>query len=106
MTASPAFTRESRPAFKRGVRLQHDKVRDLWVIQGPERAWLPDETATQILRELDGATPVADIAAKLAARYEAPVETIARDVLALLTQLGEKGLVHDIRSGEQTDKAP
>ncbi|TPW35416.1 pyrroloquinoline quinone biosynthesis peptide chaperone PqqD [Oecophyllibacter saccharovorans] len=90
-----AFTPASRPLFRRGVRLQHDRVRNRWLIQGPERAWLADETAATILQHLDGKHSINDIATLLASRYNAPTERILADILDLLAALKAKDLLRE-----------
>ena len=72
------------------VRLHHDKVRDAWVLLAPERLLTPDETALEILRLCDGKTTVAGISLKLAEEYNAPVDEIQKDVLAMLQDLADK----------------
>ncbi|MBB5692895.1 pyrroloquinoline quinone biosynthesis peptide chaperone PqqD [Muricoccus pecuniae] len=89
MTLSPA----SVPRFARGMRLREDPARGRWVVVGPERLFVPDEIALEVLRLLDGARGVDAIVDDLAARYHAPREAIAADVLALLDDLQAKGVV-------------
>lgn len=81
------------PGFSRGYRLQHDRVREQWVIQAPERALLADPIAVAILQELDGRTSIGAIIDRLTGRYEAPRGQIATDVLALLSDLTEKRIL-------------
>ena len=85
---------ESVPRLARGARLREDATRGgRWVVMAPERMFVPDDTALEVLRLLDGARSVDAIVDSLAARYAAPREEIAADVLALLRKLGEKGVV-------------
>ena len=77
----------------RGMRLREDTARDRWVVMGPERLFVPDETALEILRLLDGARSVDAIVDRLAVRYDAPREAISADVLALLQDLAGRGVV-------------
>lgn len=86
---------DSIPVFPRGVRYRFDAVRSAWVVLTPERALLPDETAQAILGAIDGAQSVREIAAALAARYQAPLAVIEADVLALLSDLAARGVVRD-----------
>jgi pyrroloquinoline quinone biosynthesis protein D len=83
----------SVPRLARGMRLREDAARGRWVVLGPERMFVPDETALEVLRLLDGARSVAAIVDDLAARYDAPREEIAADVTALLEELAAKGVV-------------
>ncbi|MBC6444452.1 MAG: pyrroloquinoline quinone biosynthesis peptide chaperone PqqD [Alphaproteobacteria bacterium GM202ARS2] len=75
------------------VRLQYNKPRQQWVIQGPERLLEPDETAVAILQKLDGKKTLETIIDELADVYQAPRDTIARDVCALLQGLLDKGFL-------------
>jgi pyrroloquinoline quinone biosynthesis protein D len=77
------------PAFARGTRLQHDRVRDQWLVQAPERAFLADPIAAQILRLVDGSRSLAAIIDDLAASFDAPREIIARDVLGMAGDLAD-----------------
>ena len=83
----------SVPAFNRGFRLRHDAVRDAWVVLAPERLFLLDEPAVEVLKLVDGARSVPDIVDALAARYDAPREAIAADVEAMLRDLADKGAI-------------
>jgi pyrroloquinoline quinone biosynthesis protein D len=90
---SPSFTPESVPHFARGFRFRHDTVRDQWVVLGPERAFVPDEIAIEVLRLVDGAASLATITDTLAARYDAPREQIEGDVLIMANDLAVKGVL-------------
>ena len=81
------------PAFNRGFRLRHDAVRDAWVVLAPERLFLLDEPAVEVLKLVDGARSVSDIVDILAAKFNAPRETIAADVDAMLQDLVVKGAI-------------
>ncbi len=84
----------SVPRLARGARLREDAARGgRWVVMAPERMFVPDETALEVLRLLDGARSVDAVVDDLAARYAAPREEIAADVLALLRELEEQGVV-------------
>ena len=81
------------PAFNRGFRLRHDTVRGAWVILAPERLFLLDEPAVEVLKLVDGTRSVPDIVDALAARFDAPREAIAADVEAMLRDLVDKGAI-------------
>lgn len=81
------------PAFNRGFRLRHDPVRQAWVVLAPERLFLLDEPAVEVLKLVDGARTVPDIVDSLAAKFDAPRETIAADVAAMLQDLVVKGAI-------------
>lgn len=81
------------PAFAPGVKFRHDAVRQAWVVLAPERLFMPDETAVEILKLVDGHRRVALIVDELVARYQAPRELIAADVATLLQELTDKGVL-------------
>ncbi len=81
------------PAFAIGVKFRFDAVRDAWVLLAPERLFLPDEQAVEILKLVDGARGLALIIDELTARYEAPRALIASDVETMLRDLTDKGVV-------------
>jgi pyrroloquinoline quinone biosynthesis protein D len=83
----------STPALARGRRLYHDEARDRWVIQAPERVFSPDPIAVEVLKLCDGSRSVAELADALALRYDAPKERILADVVAMLQDLADKGVV-------------
>ncbi|AXY21896.1 pyrroloquinoline quinone biosynthesis peptide chaperone PqqD [Komagataeibacter saccharivorans] len=85
MTASLA--EDSIIRFARGVRLQHDRVRERWIIQAPERAFIPDPVAAEVLKLVDGTRTLGQIVAELASRFAAPVDVIGRDVHVMITDL-------------------
>ncbi len=81
------------PRFNRGVRLREDATRGRWVVLAPERAFVPDGTALEVLKLVDGARSVGDIAATLAERFNAPREVIEADIAEMLRDLAERGVV-------------
>ncbi|AQS88034.1 pyrrolo-quinoline quinone synthesis protein PqqD [Neoasaia chiangmaiensis NBRC 101099] len=78
------------PRFTRGHRLRHDTTRDVWLIQAPEKAFVADPIAAAVLQRVDGERSIATIVDDLARVYQAPRETIERDVLTLLADLTDK----------------
>ncbi len=94
---------EAKPAFTRYARLHEDKVRGRVVILAPERAYEIDAISLAVLRLLDGVASVADICARLAQQFSAPVEIISRDVIKLLQGLADKRL---LREGPDAFSAP
>jgi len=86
---------ESVPRLARGMKLREDATRGQWVVLGPERMFVPDETALAVLRLLDGTRSLADMVDELAARYDAPRALILGDVTALLEELAAKGVVSE-----------
>jgi len=83
----------SKAGLARGRRLYHDETRDRWVIQAPERVFSPDPIAVEVLKLCDGSRTVAEIAENLALRYDAPKERILQDVVSMLQDLADKGVV-------------
>lgn len=81
---------EDIPVLPRGVRLHFDKVRDVWVLLAPERAISLDMIGQAILSEVDGARTFGDITGALAAKYDAPVEQIAKDSAGFLGALKDR----------------
>jgi pyrroloquinoline quinone biosynthesis protein D len=83
----------SVPALPRGVRLRFDQARDAWVLLGPERVLMPDAVAVEILKRCDGQASVAAIIDDLAQAFTAERAQIEQDVIALLQDLADKGLL-------------
>ncbi len=83
----------SRPAMPRHIKLRHDAGRGRWLILAPERVFDPDEIAVEVLKLCDGQRTVADIAGVLAKEYNAPIEEISGDIVAMLQDLADKGVV-------------
>ena len=83
-------------AFAPHIVFRFDEVRQRWVILAPERLMLPDEQAVEILKLIDGKASTGAIVDGLAARYtQAPRDLIAKDVLAMLQDLADKGVLAD-----------
>ena len=81
------------PRFGVGMKFRFDQTRDAWVLLGPERLFLPDEHAVEVLKLVDGQRSVGDIAQALAARFDAPVDTITADIVPMLQSLSASGAV-------------
>lgn len=86
-------TGASVPRLSRGMKLREDKARGQWVVLGPERMFVPDEIALEVLRLVDGERNVDAMVDDLAARYAAPRDEIRADVAALLNDLAARGVV-------------
>ena len=98
MTETHARTRtlvngDSRPVMPRHIKLRHDAGRGRWIILAPERVFDPDDIAVEVLKLCDGERTVSDIAAQLAKEYNAPENEIASDLIAMLQDLADKGVV-------------
>ena len=81
------------PAFRRGIKFRFDAVREAWVVLAPERLFLPDEPAVEVLKLVDGERDVGAIADDLCARFDAPREVVLADVVELMDDLAEKGVL-------------
>lgn len=81
------------PRLGVGMKFRFDSVRSAWVVLGPERLFLPDEHAVEVLKLVDGARSVTDIATLLAGRFDAPVAVIEADILPMLQDLAARGAV-------------
>ena len=81
------------PRFGVGMKLRFDQTRDAWVLLGPERLFLPDAHAVEVLKLVDGKRTLGDIATELAKRFNATAEVIAADVWPMLQSLAASGAV-------------
>jgi coenzyme PQQ biosynthesis protein PqqD len=86
------ITRDSVPAFRRGIRQKFDAARNTHVLLGPERVIVLDEIAAAITGLVDAKHSVAEIAAELAARFSADAAVVEADVTEFVSGLVEKGL--------------
>jgi pyrroloquinoline quinone biosynthesis protein D len=87
----------SRPVLPRHAKLKFDETRKVWVILAPERILAPDEIAVEVLQLCDGVRSVSGMVDELAAKYAAPREAIAVDVIAMLQDLADKGFLTEAR---------
>jgi pyrroloquinoline quinone biosynthesis protein D len=86
-------TLDTIPRFRRGVKFRFDAVRQCWVLLAPEKLFMPDEIAVEILKLVDGERSLDAIVDDLAARFDAPRDLIATDVAAALQDLAVRGAV-------------
>ncbi len=89
MSERVQITVQTVPRLPRHAKLRHDKERDRWVVVAPERLFVADEIALEIIRRCDGVGAIAD---QLAAKYEAPREVILKDVSDMLQDHADKGV--------------
>jgi pyrroloquinoline quinone biosynthesis protein D len=82
------------------ARLRFDRVRDRWVLLAPERVLFPCPISVEILQRLGDDRPLGALIDGLAADYEAPRATLARDVEGVLAGLAEQGF---LEIGEPVD---
>jgi len=87
------MTPQSVPRFAPGTRFRFDEVRSAWVVLAPERLFLPDENAVEVLKLVDGTRAAAAIVDDLATRFAAPREEIEGDVLDMLRELADRGVL-------------
>ena len=83
----------SAPVLAPHVKMRHDSVRDRWLILAPERVFTPDFVAVAVLQLCDGSRSVEAIAGALEQTYNAPKDRILSDVLLMLQDLADKGVV-------------
>lgn len=84
------ITDESRPQPAPGVRLQFDEARKTWVLMAPERVFMLDDVAAEVLKRCDGRS-FADLLADLGEAFSATRADIEDDVRDMLTGMIEKG---------------
>jgi pyrroloquinoline quinone biosynthesis protein D len=77
----------------RHIKLRHDAGRGRWIILGPERVFNPDDTAVEVLKLIDGQRSVSSIAEALSQEYQAPLEVVTEDIVAMLQDLTDKGVL-------------
>ena len=82
------------PKLPRHAKLRYDEARKKWIINAPERVFELDETASEIMRLLDGNLTINNIIDELLKKFkEAPREAVTKDVLEMLQTLADKGFV-------------
>ncbi|HKZ96629.1 MAG TPA: pyrroloquinoline quinone biosynthesis peptide chaperone PqqD [Hyphomicrobiaceae bacterium] len=91
--ARTIVTGDTRPELPRHIKLRHDPGRGRWIILAPERVFNPDETAVAVLKLCDGHRCVSEIAETLSREYQAPLDEITSDILTMLQDLSDKGVV-------------
>lgn len=84
---------DTKLTMPRHIKLRHDPGRGRWIILAPERVFNPDEIAVVVLQRLDGQRSVSDIAEGLSQEYEAPLEVVTNDIIAMLQDLTDKGVL-------------
>ncbi len=93
MSQAVTISSESVPRLPPGVKLRFDKTRDKWIVLAPERVFVPDDIALEIIKRCDGEATVTAIVDDLASAFNAPREVIEKDVSALLQELTNKGVM-------------
>ena len=85
---------DSIPMISPRARIQTDKVTGKPVLVSQETVVKLNATAADILALCDGHRTVGQIAAELAANYNAPLETISSNTSAYLAKLAQLNLVN------------
>lgn len=93
MASRVVISEASVPRLPRGVKLRFDVARQQWMVQAPERVFVPDPVALEVIRRCDGRATVAAIVDELAATFQAPREVILGDVTELLQELSDKAVL-------------
>ena len=76
------------------MKLRFDKARDTWTIQAPERSFMLDPIAHQVVSRLDGAVTVGGVIEDLCRSFpDAPADVIGMDVAKLIQDLADKGVL-------------
>ncbi len=81
------------PRFAPHVQFRFDAKRTQWVILAPERLLVPDAIAVEVLRLCDGQASIFTMVAALAETYQATPETLEGDILELLQDLMDQGVL-------------
>ncbi|HEX3664511.1 MAG TPA: pyrroloquinoline quinone biosynthesis peptide chaperone PqqD [Rhizomicrobium sp.] len=94
MTERISADSTSRPHLAPHRRLRFDQARGSWTIQAPERVFLLDEIAHAIISRCDGEKTISEIVDELCKAYgDAPREAIATDVMRLVQDFADKGVM-------------
>jgi pyrroloquinoline quinone biosynthesis protein D len=88
-----SLTETSVPRLPRHVKFRFDRSRETWVLLAPERVLMPDEIAVEILKRCDGAATIGAIIDDLVQTFEAERSVVQTDVMAMLQDLADKGIV-------------
>jgi pyrroloquinoline quinone biosynthesis protein D len=83
----------SKPHLPAHIKLRHDAGRGRWHVLAPERVFEPDPIAVEILKHCDGGKTVQAIAEIMAVEYNAPLADITADIISMLQELADKGVV-------------
>jgi pyrroloquinoline quinone biosynthesis protein D len=94
MNGRPEIESAARPKLAPHRRLHYDKARAGWTIQAPERVFLLDGPGHAIVSRCNGENSVAAIVDQLCEAYpDAPREAISADVVALVQEFADKGVM-------------
>lgn len=79
-----------KPQLPIGVRLGYDDVRQQWTLFAPERVFVLDDIAAEVLKHCDGQKTLGDIARLLSEQFKAPEADILPDIVEMLKDLEQK----------------
>ena len=95
MTDILKISENVKPKFPKHVKFRHNKARDEWGILAPERLVKLDQVAVEVLKLVDGQNSVIQISEQLSKKFNAPRETITKDVIVMLQELSDKGFIQE-----------
>ena len=82
------------PRLPRHAKLRYDEARKKWIINAPERVFELDDTAAEIMKQVDGVLSINIIVDNLHKKFnEATRDQISRDVILMLQSLADKGFI-------------
>jgi pyrroloquinoline quinone biosynthesis protein D len=84
---------ETMPRLAPHVQFRFDEKREQWIVLAPERLLVPDEIAVEVLKLCDGNSSIAAMVVTLAELYETSGKTVSEDVLELLQDLTDQGIL-------------
>lgn len=94
MSAPAGIEMTAFPRLSGHMRLRHDRVRDQWTIQAPERSFVLDGIAHAIVMRCTGTASLSAIIDDLCTAFPgAPRAVIERDVVALVRDFMDKGVM-------------
>ncbi len=94
MTERAIVGPECVPRLGPHMKLRFDKARDTWTIQAPERSFMLDPIAHQVVSRCDGVATVGGVVEGLCLAFpEAPPDVIEGDVVKMIQDLADKGVL-------------
>ena len=82
------------PKLPRHAKLRYDEARKKWIINAPERVFELDNTASEIMKLVDGIVTIDKIVDNLHRKFDqATRDQISKDVLSMLQSLADKGFI-------------
>ena len=94
MTERAVVGPESVPRLAPHMKLRFDKARDSWTIQAPERSFMLDPIAHTVVSRCDGVATVSGVVKDLSRTFpEAPRDVIEADVVKMIQDLADKGVL-------------